>query len=295
MAKPIYRIIDSLPENNLTVKMLKALDFVAPGTWRNLTGFEHTIRALTGETDEAMIQKIGERAIALYNDKKQGYQRALWLYETVESMSNVLGFAALMNKIGEKVGLLRFMHRITPKADRAQAIDFSVKLIVEVVAYCYINGIPGDSIGDFVKGLTNYKDDALIRMIALISVDGVLPLGPDYAEKALNFLNKGGPDELVRNESFQRVQQLIPGDNPAAQFGLVQQSLDSVKGWMNSFTSTHNITQSSILSNLKNFIEVSDDRLDFVAAFIDETTDYYEHTGTQSVARSLILRAVNEV
>ena len=39
-----------------------------------------------------MIQKIGERAIPLYNDKKQGYQRAVWLYQTVESMSNVLGF-----------------------------------------------------------------------------------------------------------------------------------------------------------------------------------------------------------
>ena len=35
--------------------------------------------------------------------------------------------------------------------------------------------------------------------------------------------------------------------------------------------------------------------LHFVAAFIDETTDYYEHTGIQSVARSLIERAVNEI
>src|SRR5262245_15263714 len=100
MAKPFYRIVDQLPENNLTVKMLRALDFVAPGTYRNLVGFEHTIKVLTGETDERMIQKIGERAVALYNDKGQGYQRALWLYQTVESMSNVLGFSALLNKVG---------------------------------------------------------------------------------------------------------------------------------------------------------------------------------------------------
>ena len=78
MSKSIYKLVDSLPENNLTVKMLKALDFVVPGQWKNLVGFEHTIKVLSGESDQAMIQKIGERAIALYNDKKQGYQRAAW-------------------------------------------------------------------------------------------------------------------------------------------------------------------------------------------------------------------------
>ena len=64
---------------------------------------------------------------------------------------------------------------------------------------------------------------------------------------------------------------------------------------MNSFTTEHDLSAQKILSSLKHFIEISDDRLDFVAAFIDETTDYYEHTGIQSVARSLIERAVNEV
>jgi hypothetical protein len=68
-----------------------------------------------------------------------------------------------------------------------------------------------------------------------------------------------------------------------------------VAGWMNSFTRQHDLNAQKILSNLRHFIEISDDRLDFVAAFIDETTDYYEHTGIQSVARSLIERAVSEI
>lgn len=295
MSKPIYRLVDSLPENNLTVKMLKALDFVAPGQWRNLVGFEHTIRALTGETDEAMVQKIGERAIELYNDKKQGYQRAVWLYQTVETMSNVLGFTAMMNKIGEKVGLLRFLNRITPKADKAQGIDFSVKLVTELLAYTAINGIPGDSVGDFVKGLTHYKDEALMRMVALICVDGIVPLGPDYAGKALSFLNVGGTSALEENESFQRVKSLIPGSGTAGQLGLIKQTVGSVSDWMNAFSKQHDLTAPKIVGNLKQFIEISDDRLDFVAAFIDQTTDYYEHTGIQSVARSLIQRSVNEI
>ena len=50
-----------------------------------------------------------------------------------------------------------------------------------------------------------------------------------------------------------------------------------------------------IVSGLRHYIEITDDRLDFVAAMIDETTDYYEHTGIQSVARSLVERAVNEI
>jgi hypothetical protein len=295
MSKPIFRLVDSLPENNLTVKSLKALDFVAPGQWRNLVGFEHTVKVITGETDQATIQKIGERAIALYNDKKQGYQRAVWLYQTVESMSNVLGFTALLNKVGEKIHLLRFLNRITPKADKAQGIDFSVKLVTELLAYTAINGIPGDSIGDFVKGLTNYKDEALIRMAALMCFDGIIPLGPDYIEKALSFLQKGGPGALEENDSFQRIKSVIPGSGTVEQLGLIQKSVGSVADWMQSFGKQHDLSADRILSSLKHFIEISDDRLDFVAAFIDETTDYYEHTGIQSVARSLVERAVNEI
>src|SRR5262249_7914798 len=158
-ATPIFKLVDELPEKNLTTRMLDALDFVVPGQWRNLVGFEKTIKVVTGETDEAMVQKIGERAIALYNDRSQGYQRALWLYQSIESLSNALAAAALTNKVGEKFSFLHLLNRITPKSDRAQGIDFSLKLIVELVAFCQINGIPGDSIGDFVKSLADYEGE----------------------------------------------------------------------------------------------------------------------------------------
>ena len=32
MSKSIFELVDELPTSNLTVSMLKALDFVAPGT-----------------------------------------------------------------------------------------------------------------------------------------------------------------------------------------------------------------------------------------------------------------------
>ncbi|WP_334885457.1 hypothetical protein [Nostoc sp.] len=40
-----------------------------------------------------------------------------------------------------------------------------------------------------------------------------------------------------------------------------------------------------------NFIQIADDNLDFVAAFLDQTTNYYEHRGIKTVARTLILQA----
>ena len=153
---------------------------MAPGQWRNPVGFEKSIKVITGEDDEALIQKIGEGAVRLYNDRSQGYQRAVWLYSTVESLSNALGAAALANKVGEKFHIMSLLAKVTPKADKSQAIDFGVKLVVEVVAFCQINGLPGDSLGDFVKSLTSYKDEALIRMAALICFDGLIPLGPGY-------------------------------------------------------------------------------------------------------------------
>jgi len=93
VSKTVFQLVDELPTDNLTVKALRALDFVVPGQWDNLVGFENTIRTVTGETDEELIQQIGDRAIYLYNDKSQGYQRALWLYQTIDSTDKALGAA----------------------------------------------------------------------------------------------------------------------------------------------------------------------------------------------------------
>jgi hypothetical protein len=148
VSKKIYEIVDKLPTGGLTVRALKTLDTVVPGQWNNLVGFDNTIKTVTGETDEAMVQAIGERAIALFNDKKQGYQSALWLYETVDSASGLLGAAALANRIGQDT-FLGFLKNLSPKPEKAQTIDLVVKLVTEVVAFCKISGIPGDSWATF--------------------------------------------------------------------------------------------------------------------------------------------------
>jgi hypothetical protein len=295
VSKPIFELVDELPTNNLTVSMLNSLDFVAPGEWKNIVGFVNTIKAVTGETDENLIQAIGERAIYLYNDRSQGYQRAMWLYQTVDRTDKALGAAALANKVGEKVPLLGFLNSLTPKADKAQTIDLCLKLVAELLAFCSINGIPGDSIGDFVASLGEYSGESFIRMVALVCVDGLIPLGSDFINKGLSLLNQTNPQELEQNSTFQNIQDAIPGNNPASKLNFIGESFDSVKGWMNDLVVSRDLTPQKVASQLQNLIEFTGDKLDYLAAFLDVATNYYEHTGTQTLARRLIERAVAEI
>lgn len=295
MSKPIFELVDQLPTDNLTVKSLNALDFFVPGEWQNLVGFTNTIKTITGETDESLIQQIGDRAVYLFNDKSQGYQNALWLYQTIDSAGSALGTAALANKIGQQVPLLGFLQNVTPKADQAQTIDLSLKVIVELVAFCQINGIPGDSIGDFLGALGDYGGESLMRMAALVCFDGLLPLGPDFIQVVLSRLNQLSPKELQENQGFKQIKDLIPGGNPASQLNFIGESFYSVSSWMRDFVTSRNLTPQSVAHHLSQFVEIADDKLDYVAAFLDMSTNYYEHTGIQTLARRLIERAVAEI
>lgn len=296
MSKPLFEIVDDLPTQNITTQTLRALDFVVPGEWQNTVGFKNTIAVVTGEDDPDLIQTIGDRAVWLFNDKGEGYQRALWLYQTVDSADSALGAAALANKVSEKIPLLGFLSKVTPKADRAQSLDLALKLVVEIVAFCQINGIPGDSLGDFLGSLVEeYRSDSLMRMAALICLDGLIPLGPDFLQKVGEQIHGLSPSELENNQMFSQIKNFIPGGNAAGQLGFIGDSFQAVQGWMDDFVSSRGVTPEGVMGQLQSFIEVTDDKLDYVAAFLDMTTNYYEHTGTQTLARQLIERAAAEV
>ncbi|MGC9502653.1 hypothetical protein [Baaleninema sp.] len=295
MSKSINQRVDELPTNNITIFSLRSLDFVLPGEWENLVGWDNSIRTITGESDDSLIQLVSDRALALYNDKSQGYQTALWLYDTIDSAGSALGTAAMANKVGEKVPLLGFLNKLTPKADKAQTIDLTLKLVVEIVAFCKINGIPGDSIGDFVKSLGDYSGESLMRMAALVCFDGLIPLGPDFVEAVGERLGMLSPSELEDNQEFKKIKDEIPGKNAEHKLGFMGESFESVRGWMSDFVTSHELTPQKVSNRLQSFIEFSDDRLDYLAAFLDMSTDYYRHTGVQTLARRLIERSLAEI
>ena len=294
MSKKIYELVDNLPKGGLTVRALKSLDTFVPGQWDNLVGFDNTIKVITGETDEAMVTAIGERAVALFNDKKQGYQRALWLYQTVDSASGALGAAALANRIGQDT-FLGFLKNLTPKPEKAQTIDLAVKLVAEVVAFCHINGIPGDSLGDFLAALGDYSGESLMRMAALVSFDGIIPLGADFTSKTLGAIKGMGPSDLENNKTFKGVKDEIPGHDSKGKLAFITESMESTVGWMDNFIANKGITQSKLLDNVAGFVEGSKTKLDYLGAFLDMSVKYYEHTGIQTLARRLIERSVAEL
>ena len=193
---PIAKLVDALPQDGVTVRLLQGLDYIVPGQWQNLTGFDATIRKVTGVTDPVRVQAISKRASELYADTTQGYQRAVWLYTIVDKTDTALAAAALANKIGDRIGFLSFLNKLLPKADNVQSFDLGMKLVVEMLAYAQLNGLPRDGVAQFASSLKNYSGANLMRMAALVAVDGVLPLGPDFVTKVTSALIARMPANL---------------------------------------------------------------------------------------------------
>jgi hypothetical protein len=295
MSQPIQQAMDALPQTNMTTRVLGAIDWVVPGEWKNITGFDNMIRAVSRETDPKYVHKIGERAIALFNDKSEGYQRALWLYNTVDNVQGVAGATSFLGKLGETFSFLSFLKNLVPKPDTVQTVDLGTKLVTEVVAFCALNGLPGDRVDDFVESLADYRHEALMRLGALICLDGMVPLGPDFMSKALSFVKKTGATDFAKSPRFKAMEQYIPGNSVSSKVELVEKSLTGVQGFVNGFIQQHGVTVDKIVGSLQKHVDGIEGKLDYVSAFLDMTVNYYEHTGTQTVARSLISRAASEI
>ncbi len=46
MKDSIVELLDELPSDNMTVKVINALDFVVPGEWENVVGCDNTIEVV---------------------------------------------------------------------------------------------------------------------------------------------------------------------------------------------------------------------------------------------------------
>jgi hypothetical protein len=227
-------------------------------------------------------------------DESQGYQRAVQIYQLVDSASTVAGAAAMANMLGSRFEILGFLSDVTPKPDTTQAIDASVKFVSELAAYCFVNGIPGDSVGDFASSLTSYGKEEIMRIAAWLSLDCILPLGPDFLQKLLDAVRSAGESELWDNALFRKISEYLPGDI-AAQKVLLEQNLDASAGFLNGMVQDKGVTQEGILERVREYVDIADDKLDILAAAIDVSTNYFEHTGIQTVARRVVSRAYGEI
>jgi hypothetical protein len=286
MPDQLHELLEALPAKNLTTRLLGLLDHVVPGEWQNVTSFEGMVKHVTGEEDQQIIQQVGERAIALYQQESQ-YQRAVQVFHLVDNAQGLAGFAALANKVS-------FLEGVTPKSDTAQAIDAGVKLVAELTTFCLVNGFPGDSVGDFASSLFNAEKEDRMRLAAWIAFDGLVPLGPDFLGKILDGVRSLSAGQLGQHGRFARIAQFLPGGLDEKK-QLVEGTLDSVGAGVQQFVAERGLTQASLLDRLRQQVQVNDNRLDYVAAVLDMATNYFEHTGIQSVARRIISRAYGEL
>ena len=293
--RPLYQILQELEESNWTTRALGMLDYIVPGEWENVTRFERMVELATGESDQGVIQQVGEKAIEIYSDPSNGYQRAVWVFQAVDSLDKMAGAASFANKIGEKWSALKVLEKITPKSDTVQAIDASLKFAAELTTFCLINGLPGDSIGDFSSSLLNAAKEDIIRVAAFLTFDCVIPLGPDFLSKITDTIESVSESDFANNGLFKTIREYLPGASVADQKQLVVDNVIANSGFLTGFVETHNIEQKSMLKKVREYIDIADNKLDYVAATLDVMTDYYTHTGVQTVARRVAQRAYQEL
>ena len=56
-----------------------------------------------------------------------------------------------------------------------------------------------------------------------------------------------------------------------------------------------NCVSSQVIEKLSSVVSVTEETLDYVAAGLDASTDYFSHTGTQTVARELVKRSLADM
>lgn len=291
------RKLQALPARNVTVLSLRALDLVAPNTWTNPRDFDGLVRQISGERSRPRLRALRGVAEELWRDPDAGYQRALRIYELVDSADRLVGAASLASKVGERVRLLRFLDRITPKSDTLQAIDLTVKLGAEALAFHAIHDRrrqDGDGVADFGKALASYAGENLLRLSAVVCFDGLVPLGPEFVDRAGDLGRRVRKSDLAQSKVFQRAKDIFPGRSDTARFGAATEVLDQASGWLGRFTDRYGLSPSVVVRRVGRVVRGADGKLDVLAAFLDVSTNYFEHTGTQTVARELIEDAIAE-
>ncbi|WP_216909722.1 hypothetical protein [Synechococcus sp. CCY 0621] len=287
--------LDRLPRRNLTVLAIKGLSTLVPGGWHNITSADDLISDVLGSSDPELIRQVRARADALSRARHEGYGRALSLYDAVNRSQKAAGGLRLLANIGGALPLVKRVADLTPTSETLQAADLSLKVAAEMLAFTQVNGLPGDSFGDFVASLSEYAGEARVRMAALICFDALLPLG-DQALQRLNSL-LGGVDkrDLHQLPAYAGMAKLLPGRGDGAHLTFLRRGVDQWLGWAGGFSSQLGLTGQKAVQALETTLGPWQGGFQQMATFLDAFTDTYQHTGVQAVARRLVERAAAEI
>jgi len=298
MSDSLAEALGGLSGGDLTVKLLELLDFVVPGEWENATTMAEVVAAETGESHPEVVRRVTERAEALFASGSS-YSTALTLFEAVDTIDRLASATAVASKVGGLFGSLNFLEDFTPKPETTQSIDAAIKLVVELVTFGMLRGVPKDAsfeqIADFVIALQDYAKSDVMRLSAWVIVDGLMPLGPNFMGRIIASIEEVADSALLDNALFESVSSHILGDGIEGKRGFILEALRATSAWVEQFVTERELTRERILEQMSRIVTVSADSLDYVAAGLDASTSYMAHTGTQSVAREAVRAAYAEL
>lgn len=289
--------LSALGSSRVTTTVLQALDYVVPGEWVNVTSLDDAVRQYLGVTDPTQVAAISERARSLYASRPH-YARAVTVFQAVDTADKAVAAAVAANTVGNAIGMLSILDKVTPKPDTVQAVDAAIKLAAEVAAFALLRGLPVHSLAEakaFPAALATYAKADMMRLAGWITIDGLLPLGPEFVQKIADIVSKVDTSVLTNNPVYARVKDLLPGSSPDEQKGFIVSTLQSGASYVTEFVRARGLTRESLASKLGTLVNVADKGMDILAATLDATTNYYSHTGVQSVARVLVSDAQAEL
>jgi hypothetical protein len=291
----ILERLDRLPKRNLTVLALKGIGTLVPGGWRNLTSAEELIADVMGSSDPELIAQVRSRADTLSKARHEGYSRAMSLYDAVNRSQKAAGGLRVLANVAGALPLVKQMAKLTPASETLQAADLSLKVAAEMLAFTQVNGLPGDSFGDFAASLSEYAGEASVRMAAMVCFDALLPLGDDALRKLDGLLGRVGHSELRELPAYAGMASMIPGRGEQAHLSFLRQGVDTWLGWAGGFAGSLGLTGQKAVRALESTLGPWQGGLDQLATFLDAFTDTYQHTGVQVIARRLVERAAAEI
>ena len=289
--------LEALPTQGLTITALQTLDKVVPGEWSNQTRFDAIIQDVSGITRPGVVAAIRQRAHQL-EAASPHYGHAVKVFGAIDMVDTVAAGAAVAGKLTSMFSGLSFLKEFTPKPETTQSLDAGAKLVAEVIGFGLLNGMPTTENGGlarFAGALEDYGRYDLIRIAAWVVFDGLLPLGPGFLPKIIGTFRNVASDHLVGNGAFGAVSAQIPGASPDEKRAFIINSLDTSAEWIQRFVDEKGLTQQGVMDQLQGVLSVTAGGMDYVAAAIDASTNYYAHTGTQTVARTLATHAVDAV
>ena len=284
-----------LPRRNLTVLAIKGLSVLVPGGWHNLTSADELISDVLGSNDTELIRQVRARADVLSQARHEGYGRALSLYDAVNRSQKAAGGLRLLANVGGALPLVKRIADLTPTSETLQAADLSLKVAAEMLAFTQVNGLPGDSFGDFAAALSEYAGEARVRMAALICFDALLPLGDQALQRLDGLLGGVSKRDLRQLPAYAGMASMLPGRGDEAHLSFLRRGVDQWLGWAGGFSSQLGLTGQKAVQALETTLGPWQGGFQQMATFLDAFTDTYQHTGVQAVARRLVERAAAEI